>query len=443
MKLYRDLFVGARFFYAGWAVILLFVLAVLFPALYFLAALSGMVLLLLTLTDIYVLFRQPGANPERTTAGRYSNGDENEVGITLHNPWPFSVRVIVRDEAPVEFQRRDAEIPVELGPGETKKIRYKLRPVKRGEYVFGRCRAFYETPLRLVQRMMTGAPEDEVVKVYPSFHHLKTYELMALADRRIDTGSYQVRTEALALEFDQIRDYAQGDEIRAINWAASARVNKLMVNQYREERSQQVYMLVDSGRVMEMPFNGMTLLDYAINATLALSRVVLQKQDKPGLMTFADRMDQFVPAARESGHQQLLMEKLYRMKTTYQESSYEAMYMAVRRLITGRSTLLLFTNAETMHSLRRKLPVLQRLNKRHVLVVVLFRNNELEDLHLAPADSVADIYDKAMAERMMLEKEEMVRSLRKAGIRAMLTRPEHLSVKAVNAYLQLKRERVS
>ena len=443
MKLYRDLFVGARFFYAGWAVILLFVMAVVIPALYFVAALSGIVLLLLAITDIYLLFRQPEVKPERNTASRYSNGDENEVSITLQNPWPFSVRVILRDEAPVEFQRRDNDMPIELRPGERKKILYMLRPVRRGEYIFGRCRAFYETPLRLVQRMITGASKDEAVKVYPSFHHLKTYDLMALADRRIDSGSYQVRTESLALEFDQIREYAQGDEIRAINWAASARVNKLMVNQYREERSQQVYMLIDSGRVMEMPFNEMTLLDYSINASLALSRVILQKQDKPGLMTFAGRMDQFVPAARESGHQQLLMEKLYRLKTAYQESSYEAMYVAVRRLITGRSTLLLFTNAETMHSLRRKLPLLQRLNKRHILVVILFRNNELEDLHHSPTESVADIYDKAMAGRMMLEKEEMVRSLRKAGIRAMLTRPEHLSVKAINAYLQLKKERIS
>lgn len=443
MKLYRQLFVTARFFYAGWAVIALFVLAVLVPVLYWLAALAGTVLVLLTLADIRILFRQAEVKPIRTTADRFSNGDENEVGITLKNPYSFRVKVTVRDEAPVEFQRRDTQMLLMMDPGDDKRLRYILRPVRRGSYSFGLCRAFYESPLGLVQRMMCGAETEETVKVYPSFHHMKAYELMAVADRRPDAGSYRVRTEALALEFDQIRDYAQGDEIRAINWAASARVNKLMVNQYREERAQQVYMLIDSGRVMEMPFSGMTLLDYAINATLALSRVVLQKQDKPGLLTFSDRMNQFIPAKSDAAQQQLLMENLYRLKTDYAESSYEAMYLSVRRMIPGRSALLLFSNVETMHSLKRKLPVLQRLNKRHVLVVILFRNTEVEDLHASPTEAVSDIYDKAMAERMMLEKEEMIKTLRKAGIRAMLTRPEQLSVQAVNAYLRLKRERVS
>lgn len=443
MKLYRNLFVNSRFFYAGWAVIALFVMAVLVPVLYWVAVLSGMVLLMLAAVDILILFRTPEPKPQRITAERFSNGDKNEVAITLQNPYAFRVKVIVRDEAPVEFQRRDTQMLMLLEPGDEKQLRYMLRPVRRGSYSFGLCRAFYESPLGLVQRMVCGAEEEWTVKVYPSFHHMKTYELMAVADRKPDVGSYQVRTVALALEFDQIRDYAQGDEIRAINWAASARVNKLMVNQYREERAQQVYMLIDSGRVMEMPFSGMTLLDYAINATLALSRVVLQKQDKPGLMTFSSRMNQFVPASSDTAQQQLLMENLYRMETDYSESGYEAMYLAVRRMITSRSTLLLFSNVESMHSLKRKLPVLQRLNKRHVLVVILFRNNELEDLHESPASGVADIYDKAMAGRMMLEKEEMVRTLRKAGIRAMLTRPEQLSVQAINAYLRLKRERVS
>jgi uncharacterized protein (DUF58 family) len=443
MKLYHQLFVTGRFFYAGWAVIALFVLAVLLPLLYWLAALAGTVLLMITLTDVVLLFREPEVKPIRSMADRFSNGDVNEVAITLHNPYAFRVKLTLRDEAPVEFQRRDHQLLVLMEPGDDKQLRYTLRPVKRGEYRFGQCRAFYESPLGLVQRMMCGAESEQTVKVYPSFHHMKAYELMALADRKPDAGSYQVRTEALALEFDQIREYAQGDEIRAINWAASARVNKLMVNQYREERAQQVYMLIDSGRVMEMPFSGMMLLDYAINASLALSRVVLQKQDKPGLLTFSDRMHQFLPAKSDAGQQQLLMENLYRLQTDYAESSYEALYLSIRRMIPGRSSLLLFSNVETMHSLKRKLPVLQRLNKRHVLVVILFRNTEVEDLHTSPTESVTNIYDKAMAERMMLEKQEMLKTLRKAGIRAMLTRPEQLSIQAINAYLGLKKARVS
>lgn len=218
---------------------------------------------------------------------------------------PLSLEII--DEIPFIFQNRDVCFRTTLQPNEGKTISYHLRPTRRGVYSFGQIRVFVTDKIGLLSRRYTcGQPQD--IKVYPSYLMLHRYELLAMSDNLTELGIKRIRRVGHQTEFEQIKEYVKGDDYRTINWKASARRHELMVNVYQDERSQQIYSVIDKGRVMQQAFRGMTLLDYAINASLVLSYVAMRKEDKAGLVTFDEHFDTFVPASKQPGHMQTLLE---------------------------------------------------------------------------------------------------------------------------------------
>ena len=182
----------------------------------------------------------------------------------------------------------------------------------------------------------------------------------------------------------------------------------------------------------------MTLLDYTINASLVLCNVALVKQDKAGVITFAENLDVFLPADKKPTQMNLVLETLYRQQTKYLEPDFEKLYSIIRNRITHRSLLVLFTNFESMDSLQRDLPSLKLIAAYHLLVVVFFENTELKHLTEKPASTTEDIYIKTIAEKFCFEKRLMVKELRKNGIISILTTPQDLTVNTINKYLELK-----
>lgn len=240
------------------------------------------------------------------------------------------------------------------------------------------------------------------------------------------------------MEFEQIKEYVQGDDMRTINWKATAKKNSLMINQFQDEKSQNVYMVIDKGRVMKMPFNGLSLLDYAINATLVLSNVILKKNDKAGMFAFSKKVENRVVAERRSSQMNLIMENLYNIKTNFFESDFSRLYVDVKKHINQRSLIVLYTNFETLDGLNRQLPYLKGIAKNHLLMVVFFKNTELDDLIHKKAENIQEVYDKVIAEKFDFEKRLIVNELRKYGIYALLTQPESLTIDTINQYLEIK-----
>jgi uncharacterized protein (DUF58 family) len=240
------------------------------------------------------------------------------------------------------------------------------------------------------------------------------------------------------MEFEQIKEYVPGDDYRTVNWKATARKGSLMTNNYTDERSQQIYCAVNKGRVMKMPFDGMSLLDYAVNASLVLSNVALGKQDKAGLITFAENLDTFLPADKKPTQMNLVLEALYKQRTRFLESDFEKLFSVIRNRITHRSLIILFTNFESLESLQREMSSLKRIAKYHLLVVVFFENTELKKLQEVHAATMEDIYIKTIAEKFAFEKKLMVKELIANGIISILTTPENLTVNTINKYLELK-----
>lgn len=193
---------------------------------------------------------------------------------------------------------------------------YVIRPKQRGDYHFGALNVSAKTVLGLVKRRFRFE-EGTTLPVYPSFIQMKKYELLAISNRLTMSGIKKIRKVGNATEFDQIKEYITGDDVRTINWKATSRRQKLMVNKYQDERSQNVYSLIDMGRIMKMPFDQMTLLDYAINASLVISNIAWHKHDKPGVVAFAHKINSFLPADRRGTQMYRIQETLYGLKTNF------------------------------------------------------------------------------------------------------------------------------
>ena len=441
--LYSISFYFSRLFYIIAAcIIALFCIAYFFPPLIEIGYIAALCLAMLVVIDIFVSYagRKP-ITATRQCSERFSNGDENKVALHITNHRTYKTKLTVIDEIPVQFQERNWQRILMVDGNNTVLVEYNLRPLERGEYEFGIINLLVYSPLGMVVRHVK-AGEPKTVAVYPSFMQMRCYQLLAVANQLQEGGSRPLRKIGRSLEFEQIREYVPGDDYRNINWQATARKSSLMMNTFMDERSQQVVCLIDKGRTMKMPFEGMALLDYAINATLVLSNIVLLKQDKAGLLTFSKHIDQYVPADKKSTQLSLLLETLYHQQTSFTDSDFEALYTTVRYRIKQRSLLILFTNFESMYGLERQLPFLKQLSAHHALLVVFFENTELFELQQQPAVTLEQVYDKAIANKFALEKKQMVKELQKHGIMALLTAPQKLTANTINRYLEIKARQV-
>jgi uncharacterized protein (DUF58 family) len=438
MNWFKRIYLNNLFFYILLGLIVCFVLAYIFPALYHAVWLLVYVFIAFSAIDFLLLF----ASNQRFTASRIvpeklSNGDENPISVKLESGYSFTVNLKIIDEIPFQFQVRNFDIRRKITGGGTDSFEYHLRPTERGEYYFGSLNVYVSSPLHLVSRRFTF-DKDHMVPTYPSFIQLRKYDLMAFSNRLFQYGLKKIRRIGHTMEFEQIKDYVSGDDIRTINWKATAKKNQLMVNQFQDERSQSVYMVIDKGRVMKMPFNGLSLLDYAINSTLVLSNIIIKKQDKAGMFTFSKKVENRIAADRRSGQMQRILENLYNVKTNFFESDFGRLYADIKKNITQRSLVLLYTNFETLDGLKRQLPYLKGIAHNHMLVVVFFENVELEQLIHKKSGNIQEVYDQVIAEKLAFEKRLIVNELKKYGIHSVLTKPENLTIESINKYLEIK-----
>ncbi|WP_299385622.1 DUF58 domain-containing protein [uncultured Lacinutrix sp.] len=434
---FKNSYLTSRFFLVVGIIIALFILAYIFPGLLNIIKMLFFVFCGLMIIDFIILYKQKGIHATRVLPEKLSNGDDNEIAISIENHYNFKTYIKLIDELPFQYQKRDFNINTVVEKGDSKKIKYTLRPLERGEYHFGNLNLYTNSPIGLVSRRYKFG-KDEMVPNYPSFLQLRKYALMAFTNKLSEYGLKKIRRIGHTMEFEQIKDYVPGDDIRNINWKATAKRNQLMVNQFQDEKSQPVYSVIDKGRVMRMPFEGLSLLDYAINATLVISNIALMKQDKAGMFAFSRNVSNRVVAQRRPSQMNTILETLYNLDTDYAESDFARLYIDVKRTINQRSLFLLYTNFETLDALHRQLGYLQALAKNHLLVVIFFKNTELDKITTKKADNTFEIFEKTIAEKFIYEKKLIVNELQKHGIYSILTTPQNLTVDTINKYLEIK-----
>lgn len=409
-----------------------------FPAISAVAELLLFAILAGFVIDFVLLFRfNSPISASRFCTQRLSNGDQNPIQLKVESYYPFVVDLTIIDEIPHQFQVRDFNIKAKLEANDSKNFNYSLRPTQRGNYQFGKIRVFVNTFLDLVNRRLSFDEEFDVA-VYPSFIQMRKFEMYAISNRLTDVGIKKIRRIGHTMEFDQIRNYVIGDDVRSINWKATARSSQLMINQYQDQKSQQIVNVIDTGRVMKMPFDGLHLLDYAINTSLVLSNIAVIKEDKAGLLTFSNKKANVVLPDKKRTHVQKIQEALYKIETNFLESDFERLLIGLKASLKQRSLVLLYTNFETYSAMERQLPYLRRIAKDHLLVCIFFENTELTELQKKESVYLSDIYTKTIAEKFIFEKKQIVKTLNRYGIQTILTPPKDLSINAINKYLELK-----
>jgi len=437
LRLFKGLYLSYGFFLVLLLLAITFAAGFAWPIVFIVAQGALALVLAIMFLEIFVLFvKKRPVTGSRHVITPLSMGDENKVTIRVTNKFPFPVRILVYDNAPIQLQLRNLHFSDFCGSQVTKEFSYRIRPTERGEFHFHDIHAFVSVLTHFIQRRVI-IQQKQMAGSYPSIIQMKKYELRVFAKTAI-TGIKKIRRLGHNNEFEQIKNYVQGDDLRKINWKATSRKNELMVNQYQDERAQNVYMILDKSRSMRMPFNELTLLDHSINSTLAFANVCIRKGDKVGMITFSDKLGSKIAADRTSRHMTRIMELLYRQKTRFLEANFEMLFQTIRNHVKGRSLLMLFTNIESEYSMKRILPLLRRINQLHVLVVIFFENTEVEKTAQMKPKHVRDIYLKTFAEKYAMDKKKISFELRKHGIQTILTKPENLTIDTINKYIELK-----
>lgn len=413
-----------------------------YAPLFLIAKIILLVFVLVCLVDWWTLrSRTEAVECDRHVVERLSLGDPQIVKYDLVNNASKPLNIAVVDELPYQLQIRDLLIDsvVEAGKQITKQL--SITPLIRGKYQFGNLNIYASNifPGLIETRKILEAEKE--TEVYPSIIQMKNYELQVFSKTATLVGIRKARKIGESDEFEHIRPYIQGDNIKSINWKATSRKNQLMVNEYQNTRSQTIYTIIDKGRAMKMPFYKMSLLDHAINSSLVISNIILKKYDKAGLITFSNKIGSIVRASNKQGQLELISNRLYNQKTDFKEPNYKLIYFTIRKQIKRRSIILLYTNFENMVDVKRAITYLKSISKKHLLVVILFINTEILAAAEKPCTTKSEIYLKTFADKALQEKEEIAKLLVANGIQVILTKPEDLSINVINKYLEIKNKR--
>lgn len=390
------------------------------------------------IAEIYLLYsKQEKLRIKRKSSNILSLGWEEIFELHIENRTNQLLQFTVIDELPKQFNDRHFKKSTSILPEGNITISYEYLIPERGDYNFGNIIVLHRSMLGLITYKEVY-PLGKILPGYPSIKEMELMEIKAFSSQKNFTGLKKTRRIGHSYEFEQIKSYVKGDDFRALNWKATARSNQIMVNQYQENQSQYVYSIIDKSRGMKQPFNGLSLLDYSINATLALSNLSIKKKDKAGLLTVSDKIGKFIPAESASYQTKRILKSLYNEQERQTELNLNLLYKGINTFISSRSLIFLYTNFQNLFSVERALPILRSINKKHELVVVFFENDEVEKFASSEVTSVKQIFLTTVAKDQLLERQQMMSTLQQFGIQVISTSPNNLSINTINKYLEMK-----
>jgi uncharacterized protein (DUF58 family) len=395
-------------------------------------------LLVLAVVDGFVSRGRDDVEVTRRVQDVLSLGAQNRVDLTVHNRTSRALRLRVKDDPPAEFDTPERVREIVLDPWERRTVSYLTTPRRRGDYGFGSLHLRGLSRLRLAwwQRRVEAKKE---VRVYPNLQQLREFDALARRGRLEDFGLRTSAARGEGTEFESLREYVPDDSFRHIDWKATARRGAPITRQYQAERNQTLLLLIDAGRMMVARADGMTRVDYAINAALMLAHVAQQMGDTVGLLVFSDRIQTFVPPARGAAQAERMLEELYALEADLVEPDYRAAVSFLRARARKRAMICAFTDLVDPDVSARALTYLSSLRPQHLPLVATIRDQETEalaDLHPAVP---GEAYHKAVADRALGQRELALARLRARGVLVCDAAPDDLSAVVVNRYLSVKR----
>ena len=395
-------------------------------------------LLLLGLVDLFLSARPGDLVFTRITPGHLSLGAVNRIGWDLHNRSGSTVAFTVTEDVPEEMEKESPALSGRIRAQSQAQLRYGVRPTRRGLYELGDLHLRYWMPLGLLIRQHRIRARDEV-KVYPNVHNLARYELAVRRHRLVEMGLSATRQRGKGSMFESLRDYVRGDDPADIAWKATARRGRIITRNYETDRSQNVLLVIDCGRLMTTQVENVLRLDYAINASLLLAHVAVKQGDYIGMLAFSDRIESYVPPVRGRAALTRMNEALYRLEPRLCEPNYElaCRFLALRHR--KRSLIVILTAVIDAQASSMLLAYSARFARRHLPLCVTMRDLEVEGLCSAAPQSAADCFTKTIALQMHARRAEALGRMQKHGVDLLDVDPRQLTPRLLNRYLALKR----
>jgi len=368
---------------------------------------------------------------------RLQVGVANRVTLHVVNPGRRALRVALKDDAPDEFSvdREVSTLPVSAKS--RAKLHYVATPDKRGRFEFGDLNVRVLGPLGLAwhERRVSAAV---AVSVYPDMRGASRLLLSDAALDFVNLGLRQLRRDGRGSEFARLRDYAQGDSVRDVDWKATARRSRPVTRVMESERSQTVLIGVDAGRSMAARVDGLTKLDHAVNAALFLAFVAVKNGDRVGLVVFADGVKSYLAPAAGRLQYRKIVDALYTAKTNLTYVDYLALFKELNVRLVKRSLLCVFTDFIDEDQAATMVDPLRRLAKRHVPLCLSVKDAALARLLETPPPDAELAYQHAVASELLMEREAMKRKVSQDGVTVVDVEANELGLAAVNKYLEIK-----
>ncbi len=375
----------------------------------------------------------------RAVDDKLALGAPNAVVIEVRNRTSAPLALTLRDLPPPTFALDRAVEGRLLLPPDPRPVRfvYHVTPPAKGDFTFGDLYFQYPGRLGLVRRQAV-MPARRSVKVYPNLVETAKYELLARRGRLMQLGIRAARVRGGGSEFESLREYVPGDEYKKIDWSATARRGKLISRQYEAERSQNILLLLDTGRNMLQAVQKMAKLDYVVNTALMLAYVAAASDDKVGLMAFDADVRVYLPPAKSKAQVYGILESLYNLEARMVETDYKAAFQNLSTRWRRRSLVVLFTDLVDPDSSIQILDAVPMISDLHRVVCVTVSDpNILAAAKSVPTDS-AGVYRKAVATQVLQERRAAISVLKRRGVWTIDSPPEELSADLINHYLDLK-----
>jgi uncharacterized protein (DUF58 family) len=377
---------------------------------------------------------------ERQAAAIFSVGRPNLVSLHLRNRSGRALRGVIADDPMEACETVGSPAPFELASHGTTVVRYEVVPSRRGPRTLGTVTVRYASPLGLLARQeRTALPAG--VDVYPDVHAARALELLRRQGRQ-DARLGSLRVRGGDTEFERLRPYQVGDEIRHVDWRASARRDDLTIRQYQAESNQSVVFALDVGRSMRGETGGLTAIDHALNAALLTADVALRGGDRAGLMVFDEAPRKFVPPTGGRAGARSLIRAVYALQASLAATDYSAAMAFLRAQVRARALFVVFTNLLDPRSAKELAASMKGLLPRHLPLCVLLRDTDVESLATAPARGTDDLYVRAAAAESLAWRDSLIRGLRNAGVLVLDTKPGELTPELVKGYLDVKARRL-
>lgn len=356
---------------------------------------------------------------------RIENRGNRSVQVSLVQPWPEAI------------QAERQATRVQVGSGEVVVVAFEVTPIERGQLAFA--------PLEVsvayghdVARYRTLVTEGGKISVYPNLKQMASYDLLRRSRALVQMGVHRQRMMGVGKEFEMLRDYLPDDDYRNINWKATARRQRPVTNLYQAERSRDVMICVDAGRMMGNPIGNGIALDSVIDAAVLLAHVSNRQGDRVGLTLFTNRVDDLLKPARGSRAVNGIIEHLVDVRPTPRTPSYAALVEALRSSLNHRSLVFIFTDLNDPQLARDLADFLPLIARRHLVVTVSLRDLLMDQYALAGVSRKEELYQVLAARELASERDERQAALAKAGVQTLEADVHSLSLEVINRYMVIK-----